>query len=71
MCGRGMLGSLHSNEGGMTIGGECGVLDGSRETFIPLGIAVLQSNSDLESLDEVPLLLLGILEDFLDGASHA
>ena len=71
MRGRGMLGSLRSYKAEITTKGELNVLDSSRETLVPLGIVVLQSDLEFESLNEIPLLLLGILEDFLDGATHA
>jgi hypothetical protein len=52
--------------------GHVGEFDGSRETLIPLGIVVLQTDLQLDRLDKVaPLLAIGICEHLLDAASHA
>jgi len=73
--GRGTLGSLNKNEERINIKinntKRPHALDGSTETFIPLWIVVLQPNLELDSLDEVALLLaVGIGQEFLDGAPH-
>lgn len=47
------------------------ILDGTRETLITLGIVVLETNLELNSLGEVSLLFLGTglnsLDNFSDG----
>ena len=48
------------------------VLDGAREPLITLGIVVLESNLELNGLNEVALLItIGFTEQLLDGAPHA
>ena len=48
------------------------VLDGSRETLVTLGIVVLETDLELNRLNELALLLaVRIGQEFLDGASHA
>ena len=48
------------------------ILDGSTETLIPLWVVVLESNLELDGLDEVALLLaIGFGQEFLDGSPHA
>jgi len=51
--------------------GDVGELDGSRETLVTLGIVVLESDLELDGLDEVSLLCLRALDDLSDGLSHA
>ena len=47
-------------------------LDGTRETLVALGVIVLETNLELNGLDEVTLLLaVGVGEEVLDGAPHA
>ena len=43
------------------------VLDGSRETLVLLGIVVLEADLEIDGLDELAVLLLGLLEDGLDA----
>jgi len=48
------------------------ILDGSRETLVPLRVIVLQTDLKLDCLDEVAFLLAGCLGKHLfDGAPHA
>lgn len=47
-------------------------LDGTRETLVALGVVVLETDLELDGLDEVSLLLaVGIGEEFTDRAPHA
>ena len=46
-------------------------LDSARETLVTLGVVVLETNLELDGLDEVTLLFGGAGEDFLDGTPHA
>ena len=47
-------------------------LDGSRETLVTLGVVVLETDLELDGLDEVALLLaVGLGEELLDRAPHA
>ena len=47
-------------------------LDGTRETLVALGVVVLETNLELDGLDEVALLLaVGLGEELLDGTPHA
>lgn len=49
-----------------------GVLDGSRETLVALGVVVLETNLELNGLDKVAFLLAsGICQEALDGPAHA
>jgi len=53
------------NADGHAGSGEVRKLDGSRETLVTLGVVVLETNLELDGLDEVPLLLSGRLIDEL------
>ena len=47
-------------------------LDGTRETLVALGVVVLETDLELDGLDEVALLLaVGLGEELLDRAPHA
>ena len=47
-------------------------LDGARETLVALGVVVLETDLELDGLNEVALLLaIGFDEEVLDGAPHA
>ena len=47
-------------------------LDCSRETFVTLGVVVLETDLELDGLNEVALLLaVGIGKELLDRAPHA
>ena len=47
-------------------------LDGTRETLVTLDIVVLQTDLQLNGLEEVPLLLvLRVVEELLDILAHA
>lgn len=47
-------------------------LDGARETLVTLGVVVLETNLELDGLDEVAPLLAGCIgKELLDGAPHA
>ena len=51
---------------------ERNALDGTRETLVALGVVVLETNLELDGLDEVALLLaVGVGEELLDRAPHA
>ena len=56
---------LHS---GLAFAGE---LDGSGETLILLGIVVLETNLELNGLNELSVLLLGESDDALDGVTKS
>jgi len=48
------------------------LLDSSRETLIPLGIVVLETNLEFDGLNEVTLLVaVGFGEKLFDRAPHA
>jgi hypothetical protein len=49
--------------------GDVGELNSSRETLVTLGIVVLETDLELDGLDEITLLLLGLGEDGADGFS--
>ena len=42
------------------------ILDGSGETLVLLGIVVLEADLEVNSLGELPLLVLAVLEDSVD-----
>ena len=65
------VGGIGENADGHAGTGDVGELDGARETLVPLGVVVLETNLELDGLDEVTLLLLGRREQFTDGAPHA
>jgi len=66
------IGSICENADGHARAGNIGQLDGARETLISLGIVVLETNLEFDSLDEVTsLLAVGIGEELLDRAPHA
>lgn len=47
--------------------GDLGELDGSGETLVSLGIVVLETNLELDGLEEVALLLIvGVVQQLLD-----
>ena len=76
MRGRGTWGSLGEEAYGRQMG--CRgkqmehALDGTRETLVALGVVVLETNLELNGLDEVALLLaVGLGEELLDRAPHA
>ena len=47
------------------------LLNGSRETLVTLGVVVLETNLELNGLNEVALFLaIGLSKEFLDGAPH-
>jgi len=49
-----------------------GQLDGARETLVTLGVIVLQTDLQLDGLEEVPLLLVvGVVEQLLDILAHS
>jgi hypothetical protein len=55
--------SITENADGHLGAGDVGETNGTRETLVTLGIVVLESNLELNSLDEVTLLLLGLQLD--------
>ena len=62
---------IGKNADGHARTGDVGELNSARETLVTLGIVVLETNLQLDGLDEVTLLLLGGSEQLLDGAPHA
>jgi len=54
---------ITENADGHLGAGDVGETDGTRETLVTLGIVVLESNLELNSLNEVTLLLLGLQLD--------
>ena len=75
MRGRGTWGSLElggcGRPGRQYTGKEGNALDGTRETLVALGVVVLETNLELDGLDEVALLLDGVGKELLDRAPHA
>jgi len=61
--------SITENADGHLGTGNIGKLDGTRETLVTLGIVVLETNLELDGLDKVTLLLLGVGEDNANGFS--
>lgn len=59
--------SITENADGHLGAGDVGEADGARETLVTLGIVVLQSNLEFDSLDEVTLLLLGLELDLANA----
>ena len=52
--------------------GDLGKLDGSGETLVTLGIVVLETDLELDGLEEVPLLLIeGVVKELLDVGTHS
>jgi hypothetical protein len=52
--------------------GDLGELDGTRETLVTLGVVVLESDLELDGLEEVALLLiLGVVEELLHVGAHS
>ena len=47
-----------------------GSLDSSRETFVPLGVVVFQTDLKLNGLDEVAAFFSRCSKEFLDRAPH-
>ncbi len=47
------------------------VLDGARETLISLGVVVFETDLELNGLDKLPLLFLGLGQELLDRRPHA
>lgn len=58
---------ITENADGHLGAGDVGEADGARETLVTLGIVVLQSNLEFDSLDEVTLLLLGLELDLANA----
>mmetsp|Transcript_46746 Transcript_46746/g.120487 ORF Transcript_46746/g.120487 Transcript_46746/m.120487 type:complete len:99 (-) Transcript_46746:102-398(-) len=50
--------------------GNVGKADGAAETLIPGGIVVLETNLEFDTLDELPLLLLGAGKNGTDGRAE-
>jgi hypothetical protein len=63
--------SITKDTDGHVRSGDLGELDGSRETLVSLGVVVLETNLELNGLEEVSLLGLGLLEQLLDVATDA
>ena len=60
------------NANGHARAGNSWKFNGSRETLVTLGVVVLETNLELDGLDEVALLLaVGLGEELLDRAPHA
>ena len=49
----------------------CNALDGSRETLVPLGIVVFQTDLEFNGLDKVAAFFSRGSKEFLDRAPHA
>jgi hypothetical protein len=47
------------------------VLDGARETLVSLGVVVFETDLELNSLNKLPLLFLGLGQELLDRRPHA
>lgn len=58
---------ITENADGHLGAGDVGEADGARETLVTLGIVVLQSNLEFDSLDEVTLLLLRLELDLANA----
>jgi hypothetical protein len=71
MRGRGTLGSLERNIRFKRRQPEKNGLDFSRETLVPLRIAILETNLQFDGLDKVSLAPVGgISKESLDRAPH-
>ena len=70
--GGGCGGAWHAGQCHDALRRVCSSLDGTRETLVSLGVVVLETNLQLDGLDEVALLLTGgDGEQLPDGAPHA
>ena len=49
----------------------CNALDRSRETLVPLGIVIFQTDLELNGLDKVAVFFSRGSKEFLDRAPHA
>ena len=66
------IGSIGKNADGHARAGDVGQLDGSGETLVPLRVVVLETDLELDSLDEVAsFFAIGVGEKLLDRAPHA
>ena len=59
--------SVSENADGELGAGDVGELDAAGETLVLLGIVVLEADLELDSLSELLLVLLGVLEEAVDG----
>ena len=71
ILGRGTFGSLLVGQRSRTSETMLSILDGSGETLVPLGVVVLQTDLQLNGLDEVTSFFSRGSKEFLDGAPHA
>ena len=58
---------VSENADGELGAGDVGELDAAGETLVLLGIVVLEADLELDSLSELLLVLLGVLEEAVDG----
>ena len=58
---------ITDNADGELGAGDVAELDAAAETLVLHGIVVLESNLELDGLNELPLLLLGVLKESIDG----
>jgi len=66
------VGSISENADGHARAGDVRKLDGSRETLVTLRVVVLETDLELDGLDEVTLLLARrLIDDGLDLVAHA
>ena len=66
------VGGIGENADGHARAGDMGELDGARETLVALGVVVLETNLELDGLDEgAPAIAVGLGEKPLDRAPHA
>ena len=66
------IGSIGKNADGHARAGDVGQLDGSGETLVPLRVVVLETDLELDGLDEVAsFFAIGVGEKLLDRAPHA
>jgi hypothetical protein len=59
--------SIGENAEGHSRSGNVGQSDGSRESLVPLGVVVLETDLEFDGLDEVPLLSTGLLVGLQGG----
>jgi len=65
------VGGIGENANTHSWSGHVWQLDGTRETFVSLGIVVFETDLQFNGLHEVPLLGLRSFEHFSNGLSHA
>ena len=65
------IGGIGENAEAHTRTRDMGKLDGTRETLVTLGVVVLEADLEFDGLVEVSALVLGSLNELLEGVTHA